>query len=99
MNHYQGKVSPPRVLFRTSAAFTTVAATLHIIVADAALGFPDAGFEFTDTVTDAEGEGLVDALRPTVCMEEGILRRVIECLIFLQEVRGGERQVKTVLQP
>lgn len=83
-----------------SAVFTAIiAAAFDIIIADGTLGFPDAGLEFADTVADAEGERLVDALRPTVCMEEGILRRGIEGLIFLQEVRGRERQVKTVLQP
>ena len=87
------------LLFRTSAAFTTIAATLHIIIADAAFGLPDTGLEFSDAVTDTEGEGLVDVLRPTVCMEEGILRRIIILLVFLQEVRGRERHVKAVFQP
>lgn len=83
-----------------SAAFTaTIAATFDIIIADGTLSLSDTGLEFADTVTDAEGERLVDALRPAVCMEEGILRRGIEGLIFLQEVRGRERQAKTVLHP
>ena len=74
-------------------------ATLDIIIADAAFGLPDAGLEFSDAVTDTEGEGLVNILRPTVCMEKGILRSVIILLVFLQEVRGRERQVETVFQP
>ena len=42
---------------------------------------------------------MVNILRPTVCMEEGILSSVVVSLVFLQEIRGRERQVKAVFHP
>ena len=72
---------------------SATASALDIIVGDGALGLFDTGFQFADAVTDAEGKALLNALRPTVCVEEGILRRRIVSHVFLQEVRSTDGPV------
>lgn len=92
-----------RLSFLVGTAFVTAVATsassFDVIIGDRALGFLNAGLQFSDAVTDGKAESLLNALRPTICMEESILRRRIISHVFLQEVRGAEGQVEAIFQP
>jgi hypothetical protein len=87
------------VCLLVGAALVTAAATtsLDIIVGDRTLGLLDAGLQFSYAVTDGKVETLLNALRPTVCMEEGVLRRRIVSHVFLQEVRSTDGYVEAIL--
>ena len=87
------------VLVGAAIVTAVVTTTLDIIIRDSALSFLDAGLQFSDAVTDGKTKALLNALRPTVCVEENILGRRIVSHVFLQEVRGTNSQVEAVLQP